>query len=244
MTYDLVSIAGLANSRTSRLLSAGEGLRQQHHLPLSTRRAKRHDGYMRGNSRRDRGPRPGPGAPRVAGLDAFVPVLFRAAALLGLRPATFLAVVFRHLRLLDPRRARCRACSATDVLLPAFAPLRSAYAMEVVGPALLGSAQGRSHRKSARSEGEPSGYAPPPPARRTSSTRTWLPSFRPSPVQRSLRPSRRSRRRLPRPDSCSVRSLHPGSCSRPLPKNTSWHRSAATDTRRARHSHACVPAIA
>ena len=56
---------------------------------------------------------------------------------------------------LRPRRARCRGCSATDVLLPAFAPLRSAYAMEVVGPALLGSAQGRSHRTTAAELGLP-----------------------------------------------------------------------------------------
>lgn len=56
---------------------------------------------------------------------------------------------------LRPRRARCRACSATDVLLPAFAPLRSGYAMAVVGPALLASAQGRSHRTIAADLGLP-----------------------------------------------------------------------------------------
>jgi hypothetical protein len=56
---------------------------------------------------------------------------------------------------LRPRRARCRDCSATDVLLPAFAPPRSAYAMEVVGPALLGSAQERSHRTIAADLGLP-----------------------------------------------------------------------------------------
>lgn len=56
---------------------------------------------------------------------------------------------------LRPRRARCRACSTTDVLLPAFTPLRSAYTMEVVGPALLGSAQGRSHRTIAADLGLP-----------------------------------------------------------------------------------------
>lgn len=64
---------------------------------------------------------------------------------------------------LRPRRARCRACSATDVLLPAFAPLRSAYTMEVVGPALLGSAQGRSHRTIAAELGLP-----------TDTVRGWL----------------------------------------------------------------------
>ena len=47
---------------------------------------------------------------------------------------------------LRPRRARCRSCATTDVLLPAFAPLRSAYSIEVVGQALVSSAQGRSHR--------------------------------------------------------------------------------------------------
>ena len=56
---------------------------------------------------------------------------------------------------LRPRRARCRACSLTHVLLPAFAPPRSAYTMEVVGPALLGSAQGRSHRTIAADLGLP-----------------------------------------------------------------------------------------
>ena len=54
---------------------------------------------MRGDVGRDRGDRLGPGAPRAAGRDAFVLALFRAAAVLGLRPATFLAAVLRHSRL-------------------------------------------------------------------------------------------------------------------------------------------------
>jgi hypothetical protein len=56
---------------------------------------------------------------------------------------------------LRPRRARCRSCSTTDILLPAWAPLRSAYAIEVVGQALVGSAQGRSHRTIAAALGLP-----------------------------------------------------------------------------------------
>jgi hypothetical protein len=56
---------------------------------------------------------------------------------------------------LRPRRARCRSCSTTDVLLPAWAPLRSAYTIEVVGQALVGSAQGRSHRTIAAALGLP-----------------------------------------------------------------------------------------
>ena len=56
---------------------------------------------------------------------------------------------------LRPRRARCRSCLTTEVLLPAFAPPRSAYAMEVVGPALLSSTQGDSHRTIATDLGLP-----------------------------------------------------------------------------------------
>lgn len=47
---------------------------------------------------------------------------------------------------LRPRRARCRDCGVTQVLLPALAPPRSSYAMDVVGSVLLRSAQGQSHR--------------------------------------------------------------------------------------------------
>jgi hypothetical protein len=46
-----------------------------------------------------------------------------------------------------PRRARCAACSRTQVLLPgAFLP-RRADAVEVVGTALLAKASGRGHRR-------------------------------------------------------------------------------------------------
>ena len=68
-----------------------------------------------------------------------------------LRPWGFARV--RSLRLscggrssLRPRRARCRSCAVTHVLLPAQAPARLAYAIDVVGQALLGSAQGQGHR--------------------------------------------------------------------------------------------------
>ena len=47
---------------------------------------------------------------------------------------------------LRPRRARCTTCSVTHVLLPALAPPRHAYTIEVVGQALLGAAHGQSHR--------------------------------------------------------------------------------------------------
>lgn len=47
---------------------------------------------------------------------------------------------------LRPRRVRCRACAVTHVLLPALAPARHAYAIEVVGQALLAAANGQGHR--------------------------------------------------------------------------------------------------
>lgn len=47
---------------------------------------------------------------------------------------------------LRPRRARCSACAVTHVLLPAQAPARHAYAIDVVGQALLASARGQGHR--------------------------------------------------------------------------------------------------
>jgi hypothetical protein len=47
---------------------------------------------------------------------------------------------------LRPRRARCTACAVTHVLLPAQAPVRHAYAIDVVGQALLASARGQGHR--------------------------------------------------------------------------------------------------
>jgi len=48
---------------------------------------------------------------------------------------------------LRPRRVRCSACAVTHVLLPAQAPARHAYAIDVVGQALLASARGQGHRK-------------------------------------------------------------------------------------------------
>ena len=47
---------------------------------------------------------------------------------------------------LRPRRARCPACALTHVLLSALAPPRHAYTIEVIGQALLGAANGQSHR--------------------------------------------------------------------------------------------------
>jgi hypothetical protein len=47
---------------------------------------------------------------------------------------------------LRPRRVRCTSCRVTHVLLPALAPPRRAYAIDVVGQVLLASAFGQSHR--------------------------------------------------------------------------------------------------
>ena len=47
---------------------------------------------------------------------------------------------------LRPRRVRCAGCRVTHVLLTALAPPHRAYAIDVVGQALLASASGRSHR--------------------------------------------------------------------------------------------------
>jgi hypothetical protein len=47
---------------------------------------------------------------------------------------------------LRPRRVLCRSCAVTHVLLPARAPARHAYAIEVVGQALLAGANGLGHR--------------------------------------------------------------------------------------------------
>lgn len=46
-----------------------------------------------------------------------------------------------------PRRARCASCAVTHVLLSAQAPARHAYAIDVMGQALLASARGQGHRK-------------------------------------------------------------------------------------------------
>ncbi|NMM23996.1 MAG: hypothetical protein HHJ11_10935 [Phycicoccus sp.] len=47
---------------------------------------------------------------------------------------------------LRPRRVRCTSCAVTHVLLPAIAPARHGYAIDVVGQVLGARAQGRSHR--------------------------------------------------------------------------------------------------
>ena len=57
--------------------------------------------------------------------------------------------------LLRPRRARCCSCAVTQVLLPAVAPPRHAYTVDVVGQVLLGAAEGRSHRTIAARLGVP-----------------------------------------------------------------------------------------
>lgn len=46
-----------------------------------------------------------------------------------------------------PRRARCAACSRTQVLLPGACLPRRADAVEVIGTALLAKASGRGHRR-------------------------------------------------------------------------------------------------
>jgi hypothetical protein len=52
--------------------------------------------------------------------------------------------------MVQPRRARCAACGATQVLLPASCLPRRADAIEVIGAALLAKAQGQGYRRIAR----------------------------------------------------------------------------------------------
>lgn len=47
---------------------------------------------------------------------------------------------------LRPRRARCRGCAVTHVLLPVTVLARRAYAVEVIGAALVARAAGSGHR--------------------------------------------------------------------------------------------------
>lgn len=47
---------------------------------------------------------------------------------------------------LRPRRARCRGCRTTHVLLPASCLPRRAVTIEIIGAALLAAVQGASHR--------------------------------------------------------------------------------------------------
>lgn len=58
---------------------------------------------------------------------------------------------------LRPRRARCRGCGATHVLLPAFALLRRADLAGVIGLALVAKASGRGARPIAAAIGRPAG---------------------------------------------------------------------------------------
>jgi hypothetical protein len=77
-----------------------------------------------------------------------------------LRPWAYAAT--RRVRQLDgstlavrPRRARCAACRATQVLLPGSLLPRRADATEVIGAALLAKAQGRGWRRIAAELGRP-----------------------------------------------------------------------------------------
>jgi hypothetical protein len=61
---------------------------------------------------------------------------------------------------LRPRRVRCTSCRVTHVLLPALAPPHRAYAIDVVGHALLASAFGQSHRTIGADLGVPADTVP------------------------------------------------------------------------------------
>ena len=69
----------------------------------------------------------------------------------------------REVRMLDgvrsirPRRACCRRCETTHVLLPAFSVPRRRDGAEVIGEALLAKAQGAGHRTIAARLGRPPG---------------------------------------------------------------------------------------
>src|SRR5919108_2350923 len=57
---------------------------------------------------------------------------------------------------LKPRRARCRACKVTHVLLPTLALLRRMDVVEAIGEALRAThVEGRSRREVARAAGAP-----------------------------------------------------------------------------------------
>lgn len=56
---------------------------------------------------------------------------------------------------LAPRRARCRGCAVTHVLLPVSCLLRRLDAVEVIGAALLAKAAGSGHRPIAAALGRP-----------------------------------------------------------------------------------------
>jgi hypothetical protein len=57
--------------------------------------------------------------------------------------------------LLRPRRARCRSCLVTHVLLPVTVLLRRAYAAERIWAALVARAEGAGHRRIAAGLGVP-----------------------------------------------------------------------------------------
>src|SRR5258705_9755372 len=57
--------------------------------------------------------------------------------------------------LLRPRRARCRACRVTHVLLPVTVLLRRAYAAERIWAVLTARAEGAGHRRIGASLGVP-----------------------------------------------------------------------------------------
>jgi hypothetical protein len=58
---------------------------------------------------------------------------------------------------LVPRRARCRGCLVTHVLLPVTVLLRRAYAVELIGAALVARAEGWGHRSIGRQLRVPAG---------------------------------------------------------------------------------------
>jgi len=72
----------------------------------------------------------------------------------------------RGVGLLRPRRARCRSCAVTHVLLATVCLLRRADAAAVIGAALLAKATGSGHRPIARRLDRPA-----------STVRGWLRSF-------------------------------------------------------------------
>ena len=53
------------------------------------------------------------------------------------------------MQVIQPDRGRCRACTRTHVLLPAFCLPRRGYRVEVVGAALLAAADGAGHTRAA-----------------------------------------------------------------------------------------------
>jgi len=63
--------------------------------------------------------------------------------------------IFGLVGVLRPRRARCRGCLVTHVLLPVTVLLRRAYAVELIGAALVARAGGWGHRSIGRQLGVP-----------------------------------------------------------------------------------------